>query len=236
MKLRIRNPSLGAITVFEVMVVVVCVFFCVVLLAAALLPYLAQTKSHVQRINCVSNLRQINIAFRIWEGDNGNQYPMAVSVSDGGAMEMIGAGNLTACLQCASNEMCSPKLFVCPEDSARTFATNWNDLNRWHVSYFLGADARSDTNSNMVLDGDDNLIVGGMPVAPGLVNLSSNASLSWSGTRHGTIYRPHFWSSKETNGCGNLGFADGSVLRTTSNGLQRAFQGTGLATNRIVVP
>jgi prepilin-type processing-associated H-X9-DG protein len=218
MKLRIRNPSLGAMTVFEVMVVLACFL----ILVAIVLQILVPVNRGTQRINCVSNLRQINIAFRIWEGDNLNQYPMTVSVTNGGAKELMETGNLTACLQLASNEMTTTKIFVCADDPARTFATNWNDLNRSHVSYFLGADASSDTNSEMIFSGDDNLVVSGVPVGSGLVNLSSNASLSWSGTRH--------------RFCGNIGFADGSVSQTTSNSLQQAFQGTGLATNRIVIP
>ncbi len=216
--------------------VVVCVFVCVVLLAALLLPYFVATKPARQRINCVSNLRQINIAFQIWAGDNGNQYPMAVSVTNGGAMELVDAGKLTQCLQLATNEMSSPKMFVCPNDPARTFATNWNDLNRWHVSYFLSADASDGTNSKMILGGDDNVAIGGTPVASGLVNISPNLPVSWSGTRHSAIYRLHFWSFPKRYGCGNLIFADGSIGHVSANGLQQAFQRTGLATNRIVIP
>jgi hypothetical protein len=232
MRLRIRNRRLDAMTAFEVMVVIVCL-----LIAAVILFQIVLVPQHTgrQRTNCVSNLRQVNIAFRIWEGDNGNQYPMSVSVTNGGGMELIEAGNLTGCLQCASNEMSTTKIFICPNDSARTFATNWNDLNRLHVSYFISPDANEEHPAT-ILDGDDNLVVGGVSVASGLVNLSSNAPVSWSGARHGGIFRPHFWSSPKTNGCGNLGFADGSVSQTASHDVQWAFQGTGLATNRIVIP
>ena len=44
-----------------------------------LLPALAAAKRKAQRINCVNNLKQDGLAFRIWEGDNGDKYPMAVS-------------------------------------------------------------------------------------------------------------------------------------------------------------
>ena len=49
---------------------------------------LAAAKRRVSRISCWSNLRQVNIAFQIWAEDNKNRYPMAVSVTNGGAMEL----------------------------------------------------------------------------------------------------------------------------------------------------
>jgi hypothetical protein len=42
-----------------------------------------------QKIRCVNDLKQVGIAFRLWEGDNNDKYPMAVSVTNGGAMELI---------------------------------------------------------------------------------------------------------------------------------------------------
>lgn len=180
-------------TVFEVMVVVACLL----VLAALLLPLLAGAKRPRSRINCVSNLRQVSLGFRIWEGDNGALYPMAVSVTNGGAMELMKTGSLVNCLQCVSNELTTTKILVCPGDQGCTFATNWNDLNSSHVSYFVDADASSEAIPNMVLDGDDHLAISGKSVTSGLMNISSNASISWFGARH--------------RGCGNLGFADGSV-------------------------
>jgi len=212
MDVRIGNQKSRAMTAFEVMVVVVCVL----ILAAVILPTLTQPR-RPRGINCVSNLKQINLAFRIWEGDNGNQYPMAVSVTNGGAMETMAAGNLAVCLQCASNEMSTTKILVCPADSDRTFATNWNELNSLHVSYFISADASED-HPETVLDGDDNFLISGKPVRSGLFELMSNSPVAWSGMRHRHV--------------GNLGFADGSVQEESQSGLQQAF----LATNRIVIP
>jgi hypothetical protein len=205
-------------TAFEVLVVVACL----VLLATLLLPMIAAWKQGNQRTFCVSNLRQVILGFRIWEGDIGPLYPMAVSVTNGGAMELMETGNLIKCLQCASNEMTTTKIFVCPEDPDCTFITNWNDLNRSHVSYFIDADASNEANPAMVLDGDDNLTINGKPVTSGLLRLSSNAPVFWFGKRH--------------EGCGDIGFADGHADVEPPNGLEVAFQRTGLATNRIVIP
>src|SRR5271169_6230181 len=74
-----------AFTLIELLVVIAII----AILAAMLLPVLAAAKRRAQRINCVSNIKQVNLAFRIWEGDNNNLYPMALSTSAGGAMEAI---------------------------------------------------------------------------------------------------------------------------------------------------
>ena len=44
-------------------------------------------RDHVgaSRISCVNNLKQIGLAFKTWELDNGMRYPMAVPPSEGGS-------------------------------------------------------------------------------------------------------------------------------------------------------
>ena len=63
-----------AFTLIELLVVIAII----AILAAMLLPALAAAKRKAQRINCVNNLKEVGLAFRVWEGDNGDQYPMAV--------------------------------------------------------------------------------------------------------------------------------------------------------------
>jgi prepilin-type processing-associated H-X9-DG protein len=217
MKVNSSNQKNGAMTAFEVLVVVAGLL----MLMAFLLPWLARQKRSDRRSLCVNNLKEVNLAFRIWEGDS-NLYPMVVSVTNGGGMELIQAGNLASFLPVVSNYYTTTKILVCPEDSARTPAPNWTALNRWHISYFFSADLSNEDNPDMVVDGDDNLIINRLPAGSGLVELSSNSPISWTGPRHGFS--------------GNVGFADGRVMMEPSNGLQLALQKTGLATNRIVMP
>ncbi|HEY1787756.1 MAG TPA: hypothetical protein VGJ73_06345 [Verrucomicrobiae bacterium] len=131
--------------------------------------------------------------------------------------------------------MSTTKILVCPDDPARTFATNFDDLNSLHVSYFLSADASED-HPNMVLDGDDNLEMNGSPVKSGLFDLSSNALVEWAPGRHSFAYRPHFWSFPKTVYWGNIGFADGSVEPVGPSQLQNQVSSMGQATNRIAIP
>ena len=75
----------------------------------------AESKEKAQRINCVSNLKQIGLALRMWSNDNKDVFPM----------------NFLS----ASNEMNSPKILTCSGDSARQRANNWQEFNPASVSY-----------------------------------------------------------------------------------------------------
>jgi hypothetical protein len=218
MKPRFSDQRNRALTKIEVVVIVAAL----AVLVALLLPALAASKRKSSRINCTSNVKQIGIAFRLWEGDNNDKYPMAVSVTNGGAMEWVAAGNVAACFQVMSNELSTPKILFCPEDTHRTYATNFSiGFSGANISYFVNPDA-VETYPQMIMLGDDHLLVNGNPVQPGILNLKTNQTIAWAKNRH--------------HGAGNLGMADGSAQQVTTIGLQTALQQTGLATNRLVLP
>ena len=218
MKLRFQQKSRG-LTLPEVLVVIAIL---VILAYVFLLPFLARAHIHMGP-NCVSNLKQIDLSFRIWEGDHDNKYPMAVPAINGGAMETTATGDLVNCFIVMSNELSTPKILVCPEDRDRTAATNFGDgFNNSHISYFLGVDVTNGDFPQRVLSGDDNFLLNGSPIKSGLVQYSTNMPIAWGPDRHKFV--------------GNIGFADGSVMELSSTGLQSAFLQTGLATNRLAIP
>jgi type II secretory pathway pseudopilin PulG len=222
MKPRFTTYRKRALTIVEVLVVIALL----VVLAVIVLPPNEPNRDRVARINCIINLKQVSLSFRIWEGDNNNKYPMAVSVTNGGAMELIATGNVVDCFQVMSNELSSPKILICPADREHIPATNWTmDFNNSHISYFLNLDA-SEAYPQELLSGDDNLAVNDVPAKSGLLLISTNIAISWTAERHVHV--------------GNLSFADGSIAEESSAGLRNAsrmsVEGTPIATNRIVIP
>ena len=223
MKLGCSNQNNRALTLVEVLVVIMVL----AVLAAMLLPTLAAAKKKAQRISCVNNLKQIGVAFRVWEGDNGNKYPMDVSVTNGSTMELFNKGNQFQSLGfqnflSMSNELNTPKIFHCPADTTGFAATNFSTgFNHQNISYFIGLDTNQDNPQN-ILSGDDNFEISGAPVKSGLLEISSNTPIAWSAARH--------------KFSGNILLADASVQSLSNYGLTNCLHQTGLATNRFAIP
>ena len=205
-------------TLTEMLVVI----FVLAVLVAIILPKLAAAKRNPRGPWCNANLKEISLAFNMWAGDNGDKYPMQVSVTNGGAMELAVAGNVAGIFRVMSNELSTPKVFVCPQDTSRHYATNFTtDFNNQKISYFVGLDAEKKY-PQMILSGDDNLAVNGVRVRPGILNLWTNASVGWTKERHGVA--------------GNIALVDGSTQHPDVSMLQSALVNTGFATNRLAIP
>jgi type II secretory pathway pseudopilin PulG len=192
-----------------------------VILAAMLLPALARAKQKAQRINCVNNLKQTGLAFRIWEGDNGDKYPMAVSTDKGGTMEFTTGADTFRHFQVMSNELSTPKILICPADT-RTIANNFVHLKNQNVSYFVGLDANEEFPQRF-LDGDRN-ITGESEPENGILKLVSGQRVSWTRDIHVNQ--------------GNVGLSDGSVQQYSNSDLRNALRNSGDPTNtwRIGLP
>jgi hypothetical protein len=219
--MKLHRPSRRdrAMNVFEVLIVIATLM----LLVAFVLPVLMRPRiSHSSRIGCVNNLKQVGLAYRIWAQDNNDHYPMQVSITNGGAMELAATGNVVAVFQVMSNELSTPKILSCPSDALHEYANNFTSLTATNISYFVGLDIDTNYSPNLILSGDANLALRGASAKSGLFSFASNAPVSWTVARH--------------SGSGNLGLNDGSVVQTTSHTLQTYFNDTGLATNRLAIP
>jgi competence protein ComGC len=77
-------------------------------LPALLLPALSKAKQRAQTVSCVSNMKQVALAARMWSNNHNDTYPPDF-------LSM-------------SNEL-NPAFLVCPQDSSKTKVMNWADFN-----------------------------------------------------------------------------------------------------------
>jgi prepilin-type N-terminal cleavage/methylation domain-containing protein len=224
------QKSTKAFTLIELLVVIAII----AILAAMLLPALAAAKRKAQRINCVNNLKQVSLAFRIWEGDNGDKYPMAVLSAQGGGSDKINdAGNTTAITYgsevtnvflAMTNELSTPKILYCPSDSGHpNAATNFIQITAAgagatnYLSYFVCGDA-AEAYPQMILIGDRNF--GTASAVGGTYNLVPGGGHTIPGSYAANLTG---WTATDLHlKTGNLGICDGSVQQVTINGLQSA--------------
>jgi prepilin-type processing-associated H-X9-DG protein len=209
------------LTLVEALVVISVIAFGTLLL----LPAFVRKGQKSTRISCAYKLQQIGLAFRIWEGDHGDHFPMSAYTNKLGEPLFANAANGYRYFQVMSNELNNPKILICPADTTRTPATNWDPgFNGRHISYFIALEA-DETFPQMFLAGDSNL-TNGTKLKDGIMEITSNPSVGFTKERH--------------NGAGNIAMADGSVQQFSTAALQAALQHTskttGLVTNRLLFP
>jgi prepilin-type N-terminal cleavage/methylation domain-containing protein len=243
-----KQQTKKAFTLIELLVVIAII----AILAAMLLPALAAAKKKAQKISCVNNLKQVGLSFRLWEGDNGDKYPMAVSTNSGGASEIVYcnghagvSGSFFMVFQCLSNQLSTPKVVICPSDSiagaqTHTLATNFTYgagtgyFNNDAFSYFVNGDA-TEADPQMVMSGDCN--IGNAATTTS----STPAPSRWgnSGTGGGynstsAVYADWAWTATDMHqSSGNIQLSDGSVQSITINGLKTALNN---GTNTVAAP
>lgn len=219
------------------------VVLAVIAILAAVVPIQSMqgAKRKAQRIQCVSNLKQIGCAYRIW-GSEMPFPPAGASTQNGGWKELLASPDQG--INCWTNyaimasELQTPRILVCPSDE-RTPATGFLSTNssqaagntffksNIYVSYFVGVTAR-DTLPESILGGDRNLSPGltprrdcGFSPSDGRgndVTLQTNSDATpvcWSLLMH---------SKGNAAGAGNILLGDGSVQQCSSSRFRTDYQ------------
>lgn len=222
MRIVTTSRSARALTLMEVLSVLVALLILVVLALTFLVKERGQS-----RTQCENNLAYVGLAFRVWANDNDDKYPY-------GTTNCLAYTNETqAWLHyfTLSNELGSARILTCPQDSNRLahmvnyFTPGPGGLlgkSNLAVSYFVGLDV-DETMPITLLTGDRNLLSASSTTNPFVLLLDTNTPFRWESAQHANF--------------GNITLTDGSVQRMDRWTLRAQLAITGVpATNRLLLP
>jgi type II secretory pathway pseudopilin PulG len=207
-----------AFTLIELLVMIVTLVMLGVLLFAGV----PRVRNEARLKQCVNNLKQVGLAFRIWNSV-GDRFQMQMLSSEGGVQEYVLNGEVFRAFQVMSNELgFNASLLICPADNRLAALSFTNGFSNDHVSYFVGVDA-TDTEPSLFLSGDRHLTNGPLP-STRLLTLTTNSTPGWTEALHNLV--------------GNVALADGSVQTFETPQLQIATRVMGgtVTRNRLAFP
>jgi hypothetical protein len=239
-----RRPL--AFTATELLVVIVCV---AVVFFFLLLPAEPTGKAKATRLNCVINLKNIGLAWRIYATDSEASYPWLHSatnrppvlptnfVSAPGASLSPGQGG-AAIFGLITNELSTPKILQCPSDTKRLqlkansfgflLAPAQVAVRDRAVSYFIGTSA-SEEAPQSIMGGDRNLAGGPFSLDPQTPPSQVALRIPHASATNSAAMNAAVWTQDIHQGAGNLLLGDGSVQQVTSGRMREQFRDAALS-------
>jgi len=236
----------AAFTKIEMSVVIVCAALLVVFV---IMPRIAKATTRAARVSCISNLKNIGLAFRIFATDNDGRFPWqpspsnqpaspALLFSEAPGTPLAPAAGVARWFSVLSNELSTPRCLRCPSDPFRltpqsnTFAFLMAPAQAAArdraASYFIGLNANEEQPQS-ILGGDRN--IAGPPFSLSPTEAPSQVALRipFGVATNQTAFASANWTAEIHQNAGNLLFGDGSVQQVASPAMRGALLNAALA-------
>ena len=239
-----HRPGTGreaAFTSTELTVVIVCL---AVVAFFVLLPARPTGKAKSSRINCVNNLKNVGLAWRIYATDNEDSYPwlrahtnrpacLTTNFATIPGTTLLPSQGVAAIFALVTNELSTPKILQCPSDTTRVrlktnsfaflMAPAQAPVRDRAISYFIGLSAMEEAPQS-ILGGDRNLAGGpfsadtNTPPSQVALRISNATATNLAGMNSAV------WTKDIHQQAGNLLLGDGSVQQVTSGRMREQFR------------
>tara|TARA_Y100000780_G_scaffold149075_1_gene134331 strand:+ start:354 stop:872 length:519 start_codon:yes stop_codon:yes gene_type:complete len=129
-----KTTKRNGFTLIELLVVIAII----AILASLLLPALARSKAKANNVKCISNQKQIGLAFMMYAGDNDESYPTLTNWATSGGKQgksSLYSGTTTPQRRPLNKYAASVGVFLCPSDKGDSLHNIDHCYTAWGTSY-----------------------------------------------------------------------------------------------------